>query len=519
MLLFALAAFEAGCKKFTDINQNPNQPLSVTPNVVLSAALTGSASNLATDFFGTARWMGYWSRSGNYIADVQTETYAITTNYADADFQRLYNTLSRYAYIETTAVANKNSLSFYLGVAKTMEALHFSTLVDGFGNVPYSQAFQVAKITTPKYDDAKTIYQNLISSLDSAVTYFDAAKTYYAASTTTAGAVTTDDKYDIIFGRGAGGSSATAASTRMDKWVMLANTIKLKLLLHVSGDGHTTAPTAPISGFDITGEIAKIVANGRGFLPVGLSATVNPGYSASSAAQFNPFWGAFHTVSGTNDNYNYYRGNTYSINYLNVTNDVRLSYFYAAAGSSILGSFDGDPQAGTNSTVAGIGPGVLKSPSMDQPILMDFESLFLQAEATQRGLLTGGPTAGVLLQQAVEENYIYLGDTGADADAYITGNAGNPAVDISAGDPQQAIITQKWAALNAINWFETYTEYRRTGYPVATILGLSHANSHIKNAIPYRFFYPQSEVTSNGANIPALANGQYTPIFWDTLDH
>ena len=520
ILLFALAGLGAGCKKFTNINQNPNQPLSVTPNVVLSAALTGSANNLATNFTNSARWMGYWSRSGNYIADVQTETYQITTGYADGDFQSLYNTLSRYAYIDGVASASKSSLSFYLGVAKTMKALHFSTLVDGFGNVPYSQAFQVAKITTPKYDDAKTIYLALISSLDSAVTYFDAAKTYYAASTTTDGTRTTDDKYDIMFGRGTGGASASNANTRLDKWVMLANTIKLKLLLHVSGDGHTSMPTSAISGFDISGEIAKITANGRGFLPIGLSATVNPGYSASSAAQFNPFWGLFHSISGTNGTYDYYRANTYSVNYFNATQDVRIDYDYAAQGSSVQGNYDGDPQSATNTTTAGIGSGLLKSPSMDQPILMDFESLFLQAEATQRGLLpsTAPGAAATLLQQAVEESYIYLGDNAADADAYIVQNAGNPTVDITAGDPQQAILTQKWAALNGINWFEAYTEYRRTGFPASSVLGLSHANSHVKNAIPYRFLYPQSEVTSNGANIPALTNGAYTPIFWDTLD-
>ena len=291
ILIFTIAALGAGCKKFTDINQNPNQPLSVTPNVVLSAALTGSASNLANDFLNSAIWMGYWSRSGNYIADVQTETYAINAAYADGDFQNLNNTLGRYAYIEKLAAANKAQLSFYLGVAKTMKALHFSTLVDGFGNVPYSQAFNITKTTTPAYDDAKTIYQSLIVQLDSAVVYFDAAKTFYALPTTVSSVLTTDDKYDIMFGRGTGGSSVSAADTRLDKWVMFANTIKLKLLLHVSGDGHTAGATAPISGFDIAGELAKTAANGRGYLPLGLSASVNPGYSASAAAQFNPLWG------------------------------------------------------------------------------------------------------------------------------------------------------------------------------------------------------------------------------------
>src|ERR1700679_2717775 len=105
ILLLTAAAMASGCKRFTDINANPNQPTSVTPNVVLSAALNGSAGDLAYDFdrggqSSVVEWMGYFSRSGNYITVQSTEQYSLSNGYADPDFQDLYLTMSKYNYIE-----------------------------------------------------------------------------------------------------------------------------------------------------------------------------------------------------------------------------------------------------------------------------------------------------------------------------------------------------------------------------------------------------------------------------------
>jgi hypothetical protein len=182
---------------------------------------------------------------------------------------------------------------------------------------------------------------------------------------------------------------------------------------------------------------------------------------------------------------------------------------------------------------------LLKSPTQDQLILSDFESLFLQAEAAARGYNVGG-SAAALLQQAVEQNFIYLGDNATDADAYIAANAANPDVSFvfSAANPPaagsspfppdatpglEAIITQKWAALNGVDWIQAWTDLRRTGFPLTDVLGVSHAQQTIthngKVLIPFRFPYAESEYNTNGKSIPSLAQGQYTPIFWDKREN
>jgi hypothetical protein len=514
ILLFAIAALGAGCKKFTDINNNPNQPLTVTPNVLLSAALTGSGNGLGADFLNTPRWMGYWARSGNFITTPPVEDYQEDVSFADNDWQDYYSTLNRYNNIEIAGKQSPTTLSFYIGVAKTMKALHFSTLVDAFGDVPYSQAFNLNKFPNPKYDDAATIYADLVNQLDSAVTYFDAAKAYYALGAASSSAVKTDDQYDIMFGRGAG----VDPNVRVDNWVKLANTIKLRLLL-------TEENASSVGASVVSAELAKTTANGRGYLMAGTSASVNPGYSNSSATRLNPLYNVFYQVSGSTSNgYAFNRANQYAVNMYNLTGDIRISGVYTPVGGKILGNYDGDPNAGTNAVTAGVsGTNAISSASQSQMIFSDFESLFWQAEAAQRGFNVGGSTATALATQGIEQSFIYLGNAQADADAYIAANTGSVLVDPATG--LQAIMTQKWISLNTVNWQEAYTDYRRTGFPapdpVNNTFGFTKAPAPTlhngKLTIPFRFLYPQSEISTNGKNIPA-GKTQFTPVFWDTRE-
>jgi hypothetical protein len=53
-----------------------------------------------------------------------------------------------------------------------MKARYFQDLVDMFGDVPYSQAFQIDKFATPKYDKGEDIYKDLQIQLDTAVNIF-----------------------------------------------------------------------------------------------------------------------------------------------------------------------------------------------------------------------------------------------------------------------------------------------------------------------------------------------------------
>ena len=369
---FVAGLLLGGCTKFLDVNKNPNQPTAVTPAVVLSSALAASGNNLATDYLNLPRWMGYWSRSGNYVPDVQTETYAIPNNYTDGEWGKIYQVLSSYNYIGNTA--REQHLPFYEGVSKVMSAFHFSTLVDIYNNVPYSDAFKVATSVQPKYDDAQTIYNDLVAQIDSAIILFDLAKDFYSGAAPVI--LTNDDQYDILFGNG-GSSDPGVAADRMDAWVRFANTLELKLLIHqseVSGQASF-----------IASQLDSIQANGRGFMGAGQGAFINPGYQ-NSASKISPFYAVFHGVTAVTTNVSYFRANTYAIDFYGGMNDNRIAAFYDPVNGTFAGNYDGDPAAVSNASTSPVGVGLLKGASQNEWIFSDFESLFLQAEATRKRL-------------------------------------------------------------------------------------------------------------------------------------
>jgi len=503
--VLVLGLFASGCTKSLEgLNTNPNQPTVVTPNVVLSAALVGTASDMANDFLNLPCWMGYWSRSGNYVPDVQTETYNISNNYANQEWLNMYGNLSNYHYIENQGRATGDP--FYVGVSKVMEAFIFSQLVDAFNNVPYTQAFQVATNVTPKYDDAQTIYNTLVADLDSSFIYFDTAK-YFYANLATSVQKNTDDQYDLVYGS-ARAEGSSDPGTRMGLWEQFANTVKLKLLMHQS---QVTAQQT-----FITNEIAATLS--YGFIGAGQGAAVNPGYEPSSGKD-NPFMANFYATTGSPEvDQNYYRADTYAVNFYLNNNDNRGLYFYTAVGNTIAGNNEGDPNSLPNSNISAVGFGLLQSYTQDEWILSDFEALFLQAEAVQRGWLAGN--AQTLYQSAITQNYVYLYGSGnssqamTDAATYFAQPIANVGWAASSANPLQAILTQKWAALNGINWFEAYCDYRRTGIPN---LPITASPTHLQPQIPVRFLYPQSELNTNGTNVPQLGSqAQFTSkIFWN----
>lgn len=63
------------------------------------------------------------------------------------------------------------------GAAKTMKAYVLFTLVDLFGNIPYTEAFQGVTLPSPKADDDEAVYAEAFALLNDAVADFDKATT------------------------------------------------------------------------------------------------------------------------------------------------------------------------------------------------------------------------------------------------------------------------------------------------------------------------------------------------------
>jgi hypothetical protein len=494
-IVFLLTATVAGsCKKsFFDINQNPNQVTEekITSELIVPSALNASAS--ATSNFRTLnRWLGYWSYNPTFTLVPEEVTYNVSTAFTDFTtiWNAYYDALFDFSTIEKKA--NAEELPFYAGIAKTMKARMFQDLVDAYGNVPYSQAFNSKEFATPKYDKGEDIYKDLLLVLDSAVIIFKTKPVPGKASTV-----------DVMYQ-----GNATL-------WIKLANTIRLRILLRQS----------ELPGFNPTAELAKITDNG-GVLMSGQTADVNPGYENAVGKQ-NPFYARFgFTTTGTEPNQGAsVRANNYLLNILKNTNDERIGRIYRPA---VIPQSASNPYVGTNygappdATLSGsnlsyVGVGLSNSSAQSQWILTSVESMFLYAEAVARGWLAGDEKTAY--EAAVRESFLWLGvpNAATEANSYLAGNTIADWANAGATTAQKVrfIVYQKYIALAGMDPMEAWNDYKRLDVPSPAPLSVHPGR--LGTGLPVRFLYPSSEYAVNGDN--ALAQGSInaftSKVFWD----
>ncbi|PJJ83505.1 SusD/RagB family nutrient-binding outer membrane lipoprotein [Mucilaginibacter auburnensis] len=554
----AAMLFSTSCKKdFFNINNNPNNPTeaSITPKVLLPRILHTLGVRTGTGYDYAAQWTGYWAHSGTYGQSAEIESYQITAAFNATQWSNWYDLLFDVAILEKQGKALDQP--FYVAVAKIIKAIGFMNLVDQYNNVPYSKAFDVSNNITPPYDKAEDIYNDLFVQLDQAAVLLK----------TTAATTDADiQAADIMFG-----TVSSATTNESVYWRKLANTMRLKLLVHMSQLPTTGAKAATVS--------AAITADGAGYLGAGENAAVNPGYVAVNLKQ-NPYWDTYKlSALGATDQYN--RANTFILSkfagpdgrlgannntttrgqqqaategadddyrYMFVFSKVQTpltnpqagftnpkqeapefpngpvylyNYIGAQFGEVVVNT---DPYKAPNqSDVAG--PGLAKSVSQPQQVLTATESLFLQAEAASRGYIGGDATT--LLTAAITESFNFLGvnktstgastTPGAAATDYITKRniAGQYAAATAGDGKAKVIVFEKWLSLIGLNHLEAYTDYRRLGVPADLPLSLNPAR--VNNVIPLRLQYPQNEFNYNATNVNAqgVINPQTSAVFWD----
>ena len=486
----------SSCDKYLDVNTNPNAPITGKPEQVLAGAIIETARIQARDIPAFANyWAGYWAASGSYSqSNDVVRTYNLNFTSFQGTWDDLYLNINNYNSVEVAAKQLK-FYDYYIAVAKIMKSLNAHTLVDIYGDVPYSDAIKGFSSLRPKYDNAKDIYQNLAVQLDSAVIIIKNAKTPQPL----------DPGADPMFG----------GDTK--KWIKFANTLKLRILVHQS-------QVAGLDGY-IKTEVAKIVANGGGFLGASEDARINPGYTKANDKQ-SPFWESNgQGVDGSTGSRDYNRPSAYALKFFQTPNDPRIDYLFRSPGDDPGTNsattykaipFGALPTTDLGSTqTSGMGIGVLSGPGQDFVLFTAAESYFLQAEAAQRGYLTGN--AKTFYQSGITESFklLVVDDAVNAAATYYALNVNDISWDASA-DKIEAIITQKWAALTFINGLEAWTDYRRLGIPKDVPLSVD-PNRIGGGKAPVRLLYPQTEYNYNSTEVSAKGTiSQFdTRIFWD----
>jgi hypothetical protein len=516
------------CKKgWIDINYNPLQltETNATPDLILPNMLINSMSVVNDDMI--SQWMGYWTY-GQYPSGEAMLTYYMMDN---TQFGSATPDVSIFLFEKN---AQQHEQPFYSGIAKVIKALQWSRAVDNDNNLPYRDAGNIA-IRKPRYDNGQLIYEDLIQQLDSAIILIRDAQQDKALHIGTA---------DIMF------------HGQKDKWFRFINTLKLRLLMHQAcrSDRETYIKAA----------LANISSEGSGFLMSGEDADMNPGYTIDKPSKYYAKYSAYDVYSryliGMGglyiNNWEIASANVTAMNMLKENNDPRLGFFYGPArvplpaGAPEPFTQPGPPAYRGNkfglaideriypyqrtdyvSQVAGVrtyrtavspvSTGIAKGYDMPSWIMTSIESLFLQAEAIQRGWMSGDPETAY--KNAVKESFRWLNVGGnkltpalSDAafDNWYMAEATNPKVNWAAAtDKYKLLMFQKYIAFNGIEPFESWVDYRRNGaFPE---IPLSFDPGRVGNTMPIRAPYPVQELIQNKENL--LAQGTidiFTSKIW-----
>jgi hypothetical protein len=458
--LFMLSSCESD---ITSLNEDPKHPSSVPSGNLLATSMyqgfyytyTGSVNFNNYRFF-----IQQWTET-TYTQE--TNYNLITRNQPRNHFRRMYvYTLAPLEQakkdLPTEINADPEVVDNKLATLEIASVFTWENIVDTYGNVPYKESLQAETIKSPKYDDAKTIYLDLISRLDAAVAEIHPTKAGYPE--------------DLVY------------KGDMTKWIKLANSIKLRLAINLADVDPATSKAAAESA--INGGVLGSAADSYSLKFDGNTFT-NPLFDDLVAA-------------GRND----FVPSNVIVDPMNTKSDPRRTAYFTQVGGIYKGGAYGTGNSYANNSH--VNPTFLAG-NAPANLLSYTEVLFLKAEAAQRGYNVGGTAAG-LYADAVTASMAENGITGMAVTDYLSANPYN------AANWKQSIGYEGWVAM----WnspFAAWNFTRRLDNPVL----IAPPSSYI-GGIPYRMPYSDQEYVTNNANVSAAASAiggdkATTKLFWD----
>lgn len=518
ILIGAVSLGAVSCKKL-DINENPNRPTEGTPTLVLPQAIVATAA-LSQSYNSSFYY------NGGFFANVYgfgAYGSTVSLNYTSLDYNTLwvnsYDNLTDYQYVIDNTSGDA-TLAYSNAAARIMKAFVFSKIVDNWGDAPYSEALKGQLALTPKYDKAADIYKALVAELTSSIATITAAQPINTTATIVPSA-------DPMFGGD------------MTKWKRFANTLKLRLLVKMAAVPEVASfATTEFASFDNTVGVLDddalvnpgYVKQGSRLAPIYLSLAANESDARSATSSLPSTW-----------IYSFYNGSKLS----DAGRGAVIFRLFPLTQKNQLGNENLAstviPPLGSTAWYTGAdfstpGLGAVKGPSQGQVIMLLAEANFLKAEAIARGYIAGDAASAFDAGITGSFSYLFKSQTGVvDPTKNVTAavanyKAENPTsylvnfnLAITLNQRIEAIITQKYIAMNPINCDEAFAEFRRTTYPTivngstnptSTFASLQ-STSTSPDKLLTRLPYASSEYARNPNNTPQNVNIFTAKIFWD----
>ena len=225
-IIFSLSALllSTSCvDNLTDYNVDPKNPATV-PGVALFSnaerALTRQVISTNVNQNPFRLYVQYWAET-TYPQESQYDitTRQINRSFWDAIYTRVLSNLSEAKnLIPNNKFASDKVKKNQQACVEILAIYAWKTLVDTYGNVPYTEALNFSN-SQPKYDDAKAIYASLFTRLDTALGMLDNSAEGMGSA-------------DILY------------KGDIDSWKKFGNSLKLRMALTIADDDNAKAKSA-----------------------------------------------------------------------------------------------------------------------------------------------------------------------------------------------------------------------------------------------------------------------------------
>jgi hypothetical protein len=497
LILPALALLTPGCKKFDEINSNPDK----TGEVSSSILATGMILNITRADISTQKAFIQPFLLGKYITWGEGQENLQYNKINRADFGRL-TLLRNIAPMEKYATSEALKKS-YQALGHFIRAWQFFQVTMQVGDVPFTEAIkgETESVLRPKYDSQKAVFQGILAELDLA---------------------------NQLFSEGANFDGDPIYAGKADNWRRLTNSFELHVLINL----YKKTADADLKVIE---KFKDIAAN----RPLMRDFKDNFALAYNNIAGQNYPWSDVPAGSGNSFvKSNYTMLSNTLLDPMRTLKDKRLFYYAKPSSVKIAG---GTSESDYNA-YPGVAPSDAFSSLQTRRVGKDYADLnnryvqlvnaeavsvfsywdlqFVLAEASLRGWITGTPAQTYYAAGISSSMNFIAGNTPDLMDyhhnmkmdaAYIAAFPLSPGVALAGSAEEQLaqIITQKYVAnfLQGSKYGSWY-ENRRTGYPVFTLNSTTNLNKPTTK-FPVSWLYTSNELDYNGANVSAAIQSQF----------
>lgn len=471
-----LTLFFIGCDdRLEDLNTDKRNPAEVDPTSLFTRGLKETVdmmTSISVNDNPFNLYAQYWAQT-TYPDESQYNLTgrSIPRNFwrngyrgALSNFQNAENLINEQLESGATGLSEA-VLKNRIATIDIMQGYVYSTMVDAFGDIPYSEALDPDNLT-PAYDDARTIYNSIIDNLDAAVAAIDVQAAGFPSSQ--------DPLYD----------------GDMEAWVLFANSLKFRMGMRLA---------------DVDKSASVSIVNSALAAGVFTSNEDNASMEYEDASpNTSPIYEDL-VLSGRQD---FVAANTI-VEIMNSLDDPRRSvYFRENLGTGVFeGGTYGDANSYAGHTQVG---DILHTPTFAGVLLTYAEIEFLKAEAVERGGYSVSGSAAEHYNAGIKASFDQWDVEGYSS--YISQI--DVAYSSAPGDWRQKIGLQMWLALYN-QGFEGWTTWRRLDFE-----GFNAPPDMKISEIPLRFTYPLEEAQLNGEEYAKAGDAiggddVSTKIFWD----